>query len=262
MNAFPYRIVAHRGARSMTENSMASIKEAFAQQADIVEMDVRMTRDKEFIILHDYFLERTTTGTGWVLTKCRKELRDIRLLNGEPIPTLEEVLTYLRRRKDGMIMLDVKDAVFGLFDVKRFVSALEEHDILHRVIVSSFNPFMLHRIKKRQPQLDIALLTMFPYGIAVPIAKWLKATYVSCILPVAKRMQAKYFSRVLPSETFLSWAQKEGLETMAYWEEGQKNLAWLVEKGVKIFVTNRPAVARQELMKLTGKEKRRGKARK
>lgn len=253
MSQFPYRIVAHRGARSMTENSMASIKEAFAQQADIVEMDVRMTRDKEFIILHDYFLERTTTGTGWVLTKRRKELRDIRLLNGEPIPTLEEVLAYLRRRKDGMIMLDVKDAVFGLFDVKRFVSTLEAHDVLHRVIVSSFNPFTLHRIKKRQPKLDIALLTMFPYGIAVPIAKWLKARYVSCILPVAKRMQAKYFSRVLPSETFLSWAQKEGLETMAYWEEGQKNMAWLAENGVKIFVTNRPAMARKELMRLQEK---------
>ncbi|GEM_PF-1395710 len=259
MTGFPYRIVAHRGARSMTENSMASIREAFAQKADIVEMDVRMTRDKEFIILHDYFLERTTTGHGWVLTKRLKELRGVRLLNGEPIPTLEEVLVYLRRRKDGMIMLDVKDAVVGVFDIKRFVSSLEEHDALHRVIVSSFNPFTLHRIKKRQPQLDIALLTMFPYGIAVPIAKLLKAKYVSCILPVAKRMQAKYFSRVLPSETFLSWARKEGLETMAYWEEGQKNLAWLTDKGVKIFVTNRPAAARKELMKLV-EEKKNGRA--
>lgn len=251
MSLLPYQIIAHRGARKeKIENSMASIREAFAQKADIVEMDVRMTKDKEFIILHDFFLERTTNGTGWVMTKRLAEVKKLCLMNGEAIPSLEEVLDYLKKQKKGRIMLDVKDVFGGFFDTKKFLQALHEHDLIHRTIVSSFNPLTLHRIRKNQDELDLAVLTMFPYGLAVPIAKKLRARYIACILPIAKRVQARYFSRMLPTEAFLGWARREGLKTIAYWEEGRDTLAWLLKNGVTLFETNKPIVLRKELQQL------------
>ena len=103
----PYKIVAHRGAREIkSENSLGSIKEAVKQKADIIEIDVRMTRDREFVILHDFFLERTTTGRGFVITKKLSELQHVRLLNGESIPQLEEVLTYMQQHKKTSLLLD------------------------------------------------------------------------------------------------------------------------------------------------------------
>lgn len=251
MKPLPYQIIAHRGThKQKVENSMASVREAFAQKADIVEMDVRMTKDREFIILHDYFLERTTTGTGWVMTKRLAELKKLQLTDGEQIPSLEEVLDYLNKQKKGRIMLDIKDVFGSFFDIKKFLQTLRDRDLVHRTIVSSFNPMTLHRIRKEQEELDLAVLTMFPYGLAVPIAKKLRAKYIACIMPIAKRVQARYFSRILPTETFLGWARREGLRTIVYWEEGRDTLAWLLKNGVTLFETNKPAMLRKELQQL------------
>ncbi len=250
MKSSPYRIVAHRGAHAtIVENSLGSIREAIRQKADIIEVDVRMTRDREFVIFHDFFLDRMTTGQGFVITKRLAEIQKLRLLNGKPIPLLDDVLLFMEKHKKTGLLLDVKDLLIGAFDVRRFIQALLEHDLLHRAIVSSYNPWMLHRVRKRQQDVELALLTMSPYGIAVPLAKKLQARYVSCVMPIAKRWQLRYLRGVLPSESFLYWAQREGLEAMAYCEEGRDNLKWLIKRGVTLFETNRPAALRTELRK-------------
>lgn len=110
-NYMPERVMvaAHRGAhQNYPENSLASYREAIRLGVDIIETDVRATKDGVLVIMHDKTIDRTTNGTGHVSDYTVDELRKLRLLhNGketeELIPTFDEVLQLTK----GKIMLDV-----------------------------------------------------------------------------------------------------------------------------------------------------------
>src|SRR6186997_186218 len=56
-------IAAHRGAHLVVpENSLLAIKEAIDLGIDIAEVDVRFTKDKHLVIMHDKTINRTTNG--------------------------------------------------------------------------------------------------------------------------------------------------------------------------------------------------------
>ncbi len=75
--------------------------------ADAIELDVRRTADGALLVIHDPTLDRTTDAWGRIADCSRRELADVRLANGAPIPELGEVL----RRFGGVeITVDVKEA--------------------------------------------------------------------------------------------------------------------------------------------------------
>lgn len=110
-NYMPDRILvaAHRGAhQNYPENSLASFREAIRLGVDILETDVRTSKDGVLVIMHDKTLDRTTNGKGNVSDYTFDELRKLRLVhNGtvseELIPSFDEVLQLVK----GKIMLDV-----------------------------------------------------------------------------------------------------------------------------------------------------------
>lgn len=98
-------VVAHRSDwRSHPENSLPAMHSALAMGVDVVEVDVRRTKDGKFVIIHDTTLDRSTTGKGKVADYTLEELRRFRLRDGlgsptdEVIPTLEEALNTVRGR--------------------------------------------------------------------------------------------------------------------------------------------------------------------
>lgn len=90
---------AHRGDwRRAPENSLRAMRNCIDMRLDIVELDVRRTKDGAFIVFHDKTLDRTTTGTGRVDAHTLAEIRELHLTNPhtaatrERVPTLEEAL--------------------------------------------------------------------------------------------------------------------------------------------------------------------------
>ena len=64
--------------------------------ADVVEFDVRSTSDHRLVVLHDGTLDRTTNCTGIVYELTLEQVRAcLTDGNGQPVPTLDEVLDYL-----------------------------------------------------------------------------------------------------------------------------------------------------------------------
>jgi len=58
-------VAAHRGDwTNAPENSLLAIKDAIEAGVDIVEIDVRITKDKALVLMHDRTIDRTTTGKG------------------------------------------------------------------------------------------------------------------------------------------------------------------------------------------------------
>lgn len=102
-------VAAHRAPHAnYPENSIPAVKEAIEMGIDIVELDVRETKDGVLVMIHDKTVDRTTTGKGLVSEMTWKELSALRLLhNGKPtserIPTFKEVLKLVK----GHIMLDI-----------------------------------------------------------------------------------------------------------------------------------------------------------
>jgi len=96
-------VAAHRGDwRNEPENSIAAIKSAIAMGVDIVEVDIKKTSDGKLVVMHDFKIDRTTTGKGFVKDFTLDSLKKFYLRNGcgvpslHRIPTLEEMLVAIK----------------------------------------------------------------------------------------------------------------------------------------------------------------------
>jgi glycerophosphoryl diester phosphodiesterase len=91
--------VAHRGTPDRAlENSLAGIALAAADEADMIEFDVRLTADGDPVVLHDARTGRTAKKNLPVASTPAARLRKVLLKNGEPVPFLADVLELVRGR--------------------------------------------------------------------------------------------------------------------------------------------------------------------
>jgi glycerophosphoryl diester phosphodiesterase len=139
-------VFGHRGVRGdRPENTLVAFEEAAAQGADAIELDVRLCRGGEIVVIHDPTLLRVTGGADprAVADLAWDELRRIDVGAGERVPRLSEALELARARGMRVNVEMKRDAP----DRKAIVAAtgrlLASWDARHPVIVSSFDPFML-----------------------------------------------------------------------------------------------------------------------
>lgn len=102
----PVFMVGHRGTvRFAPENTLTAFDKAIAMGARIVEMDVRMTADGHFVVMHDARVDRTTDGAGAVSDMTLAEIKALDAgswfgaeFAGERVPTLAEALKHVKGR--------------------------------------------------------------------------------------------------------------------------------------------------------------------
>jgi glycerophosphoryl diester phosphodiesterase len=122
-------VIAHRACwQNAPENSLLAIERCIAAGVDIIEIDIRATRDGHLVLLHDKTLDRTTDGTGVLSEKTLSEIKKLKLFNRDgkvsksqltalSIPTLKEVLSLTRGKV--ILNLDIKDDLIAqkAFDI-------------------------------------------------------------------------------------------------------------------------------------------------
>jgi len=103
-------VAAHRGDwRNAPENSMQALLNSIKKGFDLMELDVKMTRDSQLVIMHDNTIDRTTNGKGKVGDYTFEELKKFRLKNGlgrlteHQIPTMREMMLAAK----GQILVNV-----------------------------------------------------------------------------------------------------------------------------------------------------------
>ena len=103
-------VQAHRGSRGeYDDNAAGGFKLCLANGIRGFETDIRFTKDRKLVIMHDSRVERTTDGKGIVEEMTLEEIRKCRLQAcSEPVPTLEEVLGAFDGRGDVFIELEMK----------------------------------------------------------------------------------------------------------------------------------------------------------
>ncbi len=160
-------VVGHRGSSGTApENTLASFREAIDAGVNMIELDVRMTRDYHLVVIHDRTVDRTTNGTGTVWSKT---LQDLKLLDagswfsrdfkGEQIPTLREVMDALPPK----VGLNIEVKTDG--DPRReraleesLVLVLREQRMEGPCLVSSFDHRHLRRLHRLDPELALGAL--------------------------------------------------------------------------------------------------------
>ncbi|MBI3321787.1 MAG: hypothetical protein HYZ91_05925 [Candidatus Omnitrophica bacterium] len=155
-------IIAHRGAsRVAPESSAAAIREAVRASADMVELDVQMTRDGRLVIFHDDTLDRTTNGRGLVTQTRYAALAWLdagswfhRRFAGERVLLLSQAIRLIPSWM--RINLELKRTSRPASLLHRLVRLIRWTRSERRLLVSSFDPNLLQPL--RRTPLALALI--------------------------------------------------------------------------------------------------------
>jgi glycerophosphoryl diester phosphodiesterase len=147
---------------------MAAFRQAAVAGADMVELDVRLTRDLEPVVLHDRTLRRTTGWNCRIWLATLQEVRQLdagswysRAFRGQRIPHLGDVLNWL----PGGVRLNIEVKTDGdprpatIFE-HAIVRLLRHFRSSHRILVSSFDHRFLRRLGRLLPSVSTAALFM------------------------------------------------------------------------------------------------------
>lgn len=146
--------IAHRGASiHAQENSLEAFRLAAELGADMIELDVRLTKDGVPVVLHDERLDRTCDRSGLLRDLTAKELRkEVRLLNGEAVPLLADVLDDLRSQVG--FDIEIKEPA-AMHTVTGLVTSTRLHE---EVMITSFSPEVVAEASETLPRCRRALL--------------------------------------------------------------------------------------------------------
>ncbi|MEH6682305.1 MAG: glycerophosphodiester phosphodiesterase family protein [Sediminicola sp.] len=134
-------VVAHRGDwRNAPENSLQAIENCIEMGVDMVEIDIRETKDGQLVLMHDETIDRTTTGTGKVSDITWDYLQTLQLRDGighatqHKVPTLLEALEMTK----GKILVNL-DKSYDIFD--KCFEIVEKTGTQKEVVIKGGIPF-------------------------------------------------------------------------------------------------------------------------
>lgn len=158
-------IFAHRGASAHApENTLAAFELALAQNADAIELDVKLSADGKAVVIHDATVDRTTGSRGRVRDLSFQELRSLdaggffaERYRGEKIPSLEEVFEVVGKRTFINVELTnyttPRDAL-----VETVCMLVKKFGLQKRVLFSSFFASNLSKARAYLPEVPRGLL--------------------------------------------------------------------------------------------------------
>ena len=160
-------IIAHRGASLYApENTLPAFQLAILQGADAIELDVKLSADGQVVVIHDQTIDRTTREHGRVRELSIEVLQSLDagshfdiVFQGAQIPTLAEVLANIGQRSFLNIELTNYDKITDNLPEK-VADLIDNHNLRHRILLSSFNPIALVRIYRLLREVPIGLLSL------------------------------------------------------------------------------------------------------
>lgn len=238
-------IIAHRGSSAHApENTLAAFQLAAEQGAEAIELDVDLTRDGHVVVMHDATIDRTTDGYGRVGDLTLEEIRRAdagawknAAFRGERVPLLEEVFAAVGQRL--LINVEIKGmALRGNGLEARVAALIEKHKLIDRVILSSFNPLALRRLKHVNARLACGLL----YAPDLPI--FLRDAWLAPLIP---QLNARHPQHAQVNKARVDQFHAQGL-TVNVWTVNQADLVRaMAQAGVDGIIGDDPVLLREAL---------------
>ena len=152
--------IGHRGAPLKAhENTINSFKKAVESGVDGIELDVQFSSDRQLVVYHEWNCDDYSGQKKQIVNTSYSELSKIRLKNNNmnKIPLLSEVLNILP--ENCIKIIEIKSRhIFNTGIEKSILSVLEKYKLVDSSIISSFNPFVIRRIRNINHNIQTALL--------------------------------------------------------------------------------------------------------
>jgi len=235
--------IGHRGAKAYAvENTLASFRKALTFDVDMVEFDIRITKDKYPVVVHDNQLRRLTKKSARVNKLTLEELKKLRVKKTKTIPTLGEVLEVIGNRVGINIELKVQNSA------QIVVQTLRDYKIdLSNVMISSNHPGEIKMIENLEPDITTALIFRatnafnfwfildFLAILFLPVTKY----YISWLV---KNARADYLSinHHFLDKNKVALFKKQGIKICAWTVNSQKKIDYLKKLGIEGIITNYP----------------------
>lgn len=248
-------VVSHRGDwRNAPENSLQAFQNCINMGVDMVELDLKKTKDGVLVIMHDKTINRTMNGKGAPEDFTLEELKNLRLKNGvacktrHQIPTFKEVMELCK----GKIMVNV-DKGYDYFDDA--FKVLKETGTVDQCIIKAELPYEV--VKAQHGEVLDKMIFMPVVNLSKPNAEVIIEGYIKNMKPKAfelvfkddnsevqrliKKVRdsgARVFINTLWPELCGGHDDDRAVEL----KEPEEGWGWIVGQGVKLIQTDRPAL--------------------
>ena len=233
------RIAGHRGYKSAyPENTLLGFQKALDIGVDMLEFDLRFSKDKILMVIHDDTLDRTTDGSGKVSDYSMKQLKefdasDIFVKFGkQQIPTLIELCELLKPYPKTLLNVEIKPSDDAMEVADQAIVILRGYGYLPRCVFTSFDANIIAYIHD-----TYGLKTQgFPEEIMFNFERGEKGTY-SKMWAVGIRM------KMLTPEK-VRFFKDLGLLAWCYCPDDEEQVRYAMSCGVTLMTCNNPLPAK------------------
>lgn len=248
-------VVSHRADwRNAPENSIQAIQNCINMGVDMIEIDLKRTKDGHLILMHDKTLNRTTTGKGSPEDYTLYEIKELFLKAGHgqktrhKVPTFEEVMLLCK----GKVMVNV-DKGYEYF--KEAYAILEKTGTVNQCVIKSSHSY--DKVVKENGDVLKKVLFMPIVHIDKEGAEQIIDDYIANLKPVAfelvfkddspevlrliKKVRdsgAKIWINTLWPELCAGHDDDRAVEL----KEPEESWGWVINQGAKLIQTDRPAL--------------------
>lgn len=252
-NSQDIRIFAHRGSAVVApENTVPAFDFALQHQADVLETDVRLSRDGHVIVTHDDTLDRTTNGHGPVrehnLVDLKKLDAGYRFIDNDgrsyknqhiQLLTLHELF---QRYPNVGINIDIKDD--DPEAVKAVANVVNDYSESHWINVGSFNPNCMRVFRQLAPTISTAATKPEVARLLLGPKQFPPLPYQLLQIPLS------YWGIPLARQRFIQKVHDANLE-IVHWTINEKDtMLKLFSRHVDGVVTDRADIALNTLQTL------------
>jgi len=245
----PVEIIAHRGAAAdAPENTLASMKLAWEQGADAIELDVWLSKDGKLVVFHDADTKRFESKPRKISRLTWKEIQQLDVgawkgaqFEGERVPTLESVLATIPPKRRAII--EIKCGAEIIPELSRVLRASRCKS--EQVAIINFDFAALQESKTALPRLQHYFLHDYRRSVRTGLRPKLAPL-------VARTKEAGLDGIDLSSQwpitaSFVSKVKAAGLKLFVWTVDDAALAKRLADAGVDGITTNRPKWLREQL---------------
>jgi len=234
-------IMAHRGeSGNIPENTILALEAAVKIGVDVLESDIRFTKDNIPILFHDDDLERTTGVSGSVRDKTLDELLQIDL--GYTFTTDIEQ-TYPFRGK-GLKVVTLAQALQRFPDT---ILNLDIKDSFRKAMIASFHPPQLKRFREKAPLIPTSAHPNEVRNFVIGVKMRSMRFFVRSVAYKAFQVPEWSGSLQVVTPRFVAAAHDRDIAVHVWTINDRENMERLLSMEVNGIFTDYPAILREVL---------------
>ena len=162
------KIVAHRGyVAKGVENSLEALEAAAKEKASYVEMDILLTKDHQFVVMHDYNLKRLAGVDKDVKDMTLAEVQGLEIQQDghtSHIPSFEEFVTRAKELKMPLLVELKPHGAEPENYVDLFVQKMKELGVEKDYPTMSLDLSVMEKVEKKAPEIKTGYVIPIQFG--------------------------------------------------------------------------------------------------